>query len=51
MAVQLEDSEFEEPIDPSGNADSSDSANEELGNTAVPATATVDPNASGAERF
>ena len=50
MAVQIEDSEYDEPID-DGNSDSSDAANEELGNAVVPTTAVVDPNASGAERF
>ena len=50
MAVQLQDSEYDEPID-TGNQDSSDAAEEEPGTAAVPSTAVVDPNASGAERF
>lgn len=50
MAVQLQDSEYEEPSDTTGNADSSDTA-DETANTPVPSVASVDPNAAGADRF
>jgi hypothetical protein len=51
MAVQIEDSINDEPVDTTGNSDSSDVASEEIGAAAVPTAATVDQNASGAERF
>lgn len=49
MAVQIKDSEYDEPAETSGDADSSEI--EEINNTPVPAVATVDPSATGADRF